>query len=127
MLIQIGIAAMFFAGTEHFEKKIQPVLAAQCYGCHSSAVAVPKAGLLLDSAVGLRRAVPLLPAALRKMPPGKPLAPEIVADFERWIADGAPLPENKQELWSLQKPRATTGSIDQFIADGLKAKGLTMS
>ncbi len=127
MLIQIGFAALLFAGGEHFEKKIRPVLAAQCYGCHSSAVPVPKAGLLLDSAVGLRRAVPLLPAALRKMPPGKPLAPEIVADFERWIADGAPLPENKQDLWSLQKPRATTGSIDQFIADRLKAKGLTMS
>lgn len=116
------------SGIEHFEKKIRPVLAAQCYGCHSSSVPAPKAGLLLDSAQGLKRAIPLLPAALGKMPPGKPLPKEVVADFERWIADGGPVPGKQPELWSLQKPKSyPDGSIDRFIQEKLRAKGLSMS
>ena len=138
-------------GVEHFEKRIRPVLATQCYACHSAATAAPQGGLLLDSARGIKKGgnsgplfVPgdasqsLLIRALRhtdkgpKMPPGKPLAAEVIADFERWISDGAPLPadiekENKPALWSLQSPHTQSGSIDQFIADRLSAKGLTMS
>ena len=136
MVTRIGIVATVLAfsltaqdkGIDFFEKKIRPVLAAQCYACHSSAVPVAKGGLLLDSAVGLKRAIPLLPAALKKMPPGKPVAKEIAADFERWIAEGAPTPYKQPELWSLQKPRADkSGSIDRFISDRLKAKNLTLS
>jgi hypothetical protein len=138
-------------GVEHFEKRVRPVLAAQCYACHSAAAAAPQGGLLLDSARGIKKggnsgplfvsgdaSRSLLIRALRhtdkvlKMPPGKPLLPEVIADFERWISDGAPIPadiekENKPALWSLQKPRAQSGSIDQFIQDRLRAKGLAMS
>src|SRR5947209_18870538 len=96
---------------EQFEKKIRPVLATHCYACHSSSVAVPQVGLRLDSVAGIRKGGnsgpiiqpgdadhSLILRAIRytdtnlKMPPGKPLSPDVVADFERWIRDGAPLP-----------------------------------
>src|SRR5947208_13090211 len=111
-----------------FETKIRPVLAAKCYGCHSASAATPQGGLLLDSVTAIRRggnsgiavqpgdtSRSLLFRALQhtdknlKMPPGQPLAPEVVADFETWIRTGAVMPneqakaEPKKEsaLWSL--------------------------
>jgi hypothetical protein len=99
------------AALDHFERKIRPVLAAQCYACHSSSAATPQGGLLLDSARGIRQGGnsgaaiqtgdpehSLVIRAIRhtdkklKMPPGNPLAPEVVADFEAWIRNGAALP-----------------------------------
>jgi hypothetical protein len=78
-----------------------------------------------------------------KMPPGEPLSPEVVAEFELWIREGASLPadpstvEKKPQpsLWSLQKPRlpalpavASQGwvrnDIDRFILSRLEASGL---
>lgn len=38
-----------------FEKKIRPVLAANCYQCHSAQAPQIKGGLLLDTRAGLRR------------------------------------------------------------------------
>src|SRR5215207_6731508 len=38
---------------EFFEKKIRPVLAAQCYMCHSAQSKKPQGGLLLDTREGL--------------------------------------------------------------------------
>ena len=40
-------------GIEFFEKKIRPILANNCYACHSAQVARPKAGLLLDTREGM--------------------------------------------------------------------------
>src|SRR4051794_25865568 len=99
---------------DHFEKKIRPVLASRCYACHSAAANPVQGGLRLDSAAGIGRGGnsgaaivagdpdhSLLLRALRhtdknlKMPPGQPLAPEVVADFERWIREGAPLPADR--------------------------------
>src|SRR5262247_2424274 len=99
------------ASFDHFEKKIRPVLASQCYACHSKSAAAPQGGLLLDSPQGIRRGGnsgaliqpgdpdnSLLIRALRhtdkklKMPPGDPLSPEVVANFELWIRDGGSLP-----------------------------------
>src|SRR5262245_24212332 len=40
---------------EFFEKKIRPVLVAQCYKCHSSQSAKVKGGLVLDTREGLRK------------------------------------------------------------------------
>jgi hypothetical protein len=142
--------------TDHFETRIRPVLASQCYACHSASAASPQGGLLLDSTRGIRKGgnsgalfqagdpqASLLIRALKhsdkqlKMPPGKPLPSEVLADFERWIADGAPLPEDtvkeskgtgpQQKLWSLQPARASSKTIDQFIEERLKAKGLSLS
>ena len=90
------------AGAQFFETKIRPVLANRCYVCHGVMAPKPKGGLRLDSREGLRKGgnsgspivagdpdASLLIKALRytdpnlKMPPGKSLAPEVVADFER--------------------------------------------
>lgn len=89
-----------------FEKKIRPVLVAECYECHSAASKEPQGGLLLDTREGIRRGgdnghavVPgelgdsLLLDALRHesfaMPPEKQLSEEVIQDFETWIRRGA--------------------------------------
>lgn len=91
---------------EFFEKKIRPVLVAQCYKCHSSESKEVKGKLLLDSSAGMLAGgengpaiisgdpkKSLLIQALRhdgfEMPPGKKLPAETIADFERWVARGA--------------------------------------
>ena len=40
-----------------FETKVRPVLATNCYGCHSAAMAAPKGGVILDTKDGLRAVV----------------------------------------------------------------------
>ena len=92
---------------EHFESKIRPVLAERCYQCHGDDPERIRGGLTLVDAVGMRAGgdsgvvvVPgapddsLLMEAIRyegaiKMPPGGRLPASIVADFERWITQGA--------------------------------------
>lgn len=133
---------------EHFETKIRPVLAASCYPCHNSSSPAPPAGLTLDTVRGIQRVVQpgdpansLLLQAVRytdaklKMPPGKPLPSEVVADFELWIRNGAPLPADTTAtarapaLWSLRKPQLPPNAvdIDTFIREKLHAKGLDPS
>ncbi|HTB15440.1 MAG TPA: PSD1 and planctomycete cytochrome C domain-containing protein [Bryobacteraceae bacterium] len=105
------MSVSFGADFDFFEKKIRPVLAEKCYGCHSAAAKNPMGGLMVDSGAGLQHGgasgqsavIPnspeksLLLAAIKregklKMPPGAALAPEVVADFETWIKMGAPDP-----------------------------------
>jgi len=105
---------------QFFEQKIRPVLAQQCYSCHSAEVGKPAGGFLADSRAGLQRGgdrgaavVPgnpdtsLLIRALRytdsrlKMPPpkdGGQLPASVVADFERWVKLGAPWPKEAAPL-----------------------------
>ncbi len=92
--------------TEHFEKKIRPVLVEHCYKCHSADADEVEGKLLLDTREGIRRggesgpavmpgnvSKSLLVAALRhesfEMPPDSKLPAEVIADFERWIESGA--------------------------------------
>ncbi|MBI1373614.1 MAG: DUF1553 domain-containing protein [Phycisphaera sp.] len=99
---------------EFFENRIRPVLVEHCYECHNS-VKKAKGGLSVDHAAAIAKGGdtgPLLNAAdpdrsllLRvirhevddlKMPKGGPkLAPEVIADFERWVKLGAPDPRDK--------------------------------
>ncbi len=98
-------------GLRLFEEKIRPVLAEQCYKCHSAGAKKQRGGLLLDTKDGLRKGgdsgpalVPgkpresLLVKAIHqeggelKMPPDGKLPPQVIADFERWIELGAPDP-----------------------------------
>ena len=101
-------------GVAFFEQKIRPVLLSACYECHSAEARAKgklKGGLFLDTRAALLTGgdegpalVPgkpddsLLIKALRwsredlHMPPKKKLPPEVIADFEKWIAMGAPDP-----------------------------------
>jgi len=100
-------------GIEFFEKKIRPVLADKCYGCHSAAMKAPMGRLLVDTREGIRRGgasgqpavVPnkpeqsLLLTAIHqkgtlKMPVGGVLPDDVIADFETWIKMGAPDPRD---------------------------------
>ncbi len=102
------------AGLALFRERIQPVLKAECFGCHSAAAKEVKGGLRLDSRAGAQKGgdtgpavVPGKPAeslilqALRhengyEMPPEKPkLAEAVIGDFVKWIELGAPDPREE--------------------------------
>ncbi len=110
MLLMCGCAAAADSG-EFFEMRVRPVLAKNCYGCHTS---THMGGLQLDSRENALKGgnsgaaiVPghadqsLLIQAITqrhekfKMPPGGKLKPEEIADIESWINNGAPWPEGK--------------------------------
>ncbi|TXT20046.1 MAG: hypothetical protein FD138_4286, partial [Planctomycetota bacterium] len=96
---------------EFFEKKIRPVLVAQCYECHSTDAASRgklKGSLAVDSRAGLLKGGDTGPAIMpgkpgeslllkalkhdanvSAMPPKEKLSAAAVADFETWIAAGA--------------------------------------
>nr|AUN35800.1 hypothetical protein [uncultured bacterium] len=99
---------------EFFETRIRPVLAEQCYACHSAKAKRVQAGLLLDTREGMRKGGDSGPAlnpgnpedslileAIRyaglEMPPNKRLSDSVVADFEKWIRMGAPDPRASSE------------------------------
>ena len=96
---------------DYFEQYIRPLLAANCYPCHSAKAAKPMAGLLLDSRAGTLRGgasgvpavVPgkpdesLIVTAVRqagslKMPPGRKLDSAQIDALVEWIRMGAPDP-----------------------------------
>src|SRR5262245_1844894 len=97
-----------------FESKIRPVLATKCYACHSSGLKSPMGGLVLDTKAGVLKGGATGPVvvagkpaesrllnALRytdsrlQMPPTGKLPDAVIADFERWIAAGAPDPRGE--------------------------------
>jgi len=113
------------AQVEFFEKNIRPVLAAECYECHSSAK--KKSGLALDTRDGLLKGgesgpalIPgqpdssLLMQVLRhthpklKMPKnGAKLDARILANFAEWIRQGAPDPRSGPATTSAQPTSST--------------------
>ncbi len=114
--------------TAFFETKIRPVLARECYGCHSTRSQV-KGGLWLDTKQGSRDGGDSGPAVVPKdldesllwnainhvdykMPPGKKLSAEIRSDFQDWIEMGAPDPR----IQKVSKVNTTITQAD--IADG---------
>lgn len=140
-----------------FEERIRPVLVEHCYSCHSADAKSIKGGLVLDSREGLLTggdsgpvlvtsnvAESLLLQAMKhealEMPPERKLPDNVIADFTKWIEDGAPDPRTGgvvhkketidinegREFWSfrpIQKfaaPPAGAGwarnEIDQFVA-----------
>ncbi|MBZ5607652.1 MAG: PSD1 and planctomycete cytochrome C domain-containing protein [Acidobacteriia bacterium] len=96
--------------SEFFEKEIRPLLATQCFGCHSSKANPRFAGLSLDSREGVNKGSDSGPVivpgdpdhsklirAVRgqtpvRMPPSGPLKAEQIAALARWISMGAPYP-----------------------------------
>lgn len=100
---------------EFFETKIRPVLVEHCYECHSSDSKTIHGGLLLDSAQGLTKGGDSGPAiaseqpdqslilqALRyestQMPPKGKLPESIIADFSKWVSEGAIDPRTQSNL-----------------------------
>ena len=97
-------------GIEFFEKNIRPVLANNCYQCHSADARNLKGGLFLDSKQGILNGgdsgpviVPGNPSESRlieaihhngklKMPPKRKLPDRVIANFSIWISMGAPDP-----------------------------------
>jgi hypothetical protein len=160
------------AGIDFFEKKIRPVLIEKCYQCHSAKAQEAgklKGGLLLDSRAGLHGGGDTGPAitlgkvdesllieAIRfgedtyQMPPEGKLAADVIADFEKWVAMGAPDPrdaapsstseqpidwEKAKQHWSLTAPTRhdppavkdvswPSTVIDAFILARVEAAGL---
>ena len=159
-----------------FESNIRPVLAERCYACHSSKLPAPMGGLRLDTKDGMLQGGALGPAivpgkpaeslllqALRysnpnlQMPPSGKLTDPTIADFEQWIASGAPDPrvvsataaqdppplkgmslEDGVKWWAFQPlrdlpPPAVTDThwaktaIDPFILQKLEEKRLSPS
>ncbi len=151
---------------EFFESKIRPVLIDKCYKCHSEKAEKAKklrGGLLLDTLSGWQKGgdtgkaiVPGKPTegtllkSLRhegeiQMPPDGKLPATVVADFEKWIKEGATDPrtntttakavgidlEKGRQFWSLQIPKPQTvpantepTSIDRFIRAKWDEKGV---
>ena len=98
-------------GVEFFEQKIRPVLVQHCYQCHAVDAKNIQGGLVLDSREGTRKGGDSGPAVIPKnidesliigalkfesfeMPPKGKLSAEIIADFEKWVAMGAPDPRD---------------------------------
>ena len=134
---------------EFFEQNIRPVLMSHCYECHSEEKGKNKGELTLDTRDGIRAGgsrgpavVPgklddsILIQAIRQtgqlhMPPesrGGILPDDVIANFEKWVKDGAADPRDSakvvavqtakpekpidwakvREFWSFQKPKAIT-------------------
>ena len=119
------------AGLEHFEKRIRPLLAESCYGCHSTKAPSVFANLRLDSFAGLLKggdsgpalvpgdpASSLIMRAVRGdgktlMPPTGRLNDTQIADLVTWIRDGAQWPDEQapglpdpSEAFDLERRRA---------------------
>ena len=93
LLLCLPLAAQTPA--DFFESKIRPVLADRCFGCHSSALPTPMAGLRLDTNAGLKSVKGKILSALSyedpalQMPPTGKLSDAQLADFKTWMAAGA--------------------------------------
>ena len=112
ILVFVAVAT---ADEAFFESKIRPVLAENCYQCHSAKAVAEgklKGGLQLDTRAGIQTGGDTGPAvvpgklpdslilrALRhegdlKMPPKNKLSATVAADFQKWIEMGAPDPRD---------------------------------
>ena len=97
---------------EFFEREIRPLLAEQCYSCHSAKIETPFAGLRVDSREALlkggesgaailpgdpenSRLIKLLRGEPLLMPPTGRLSDERIAALGKWIKMGAPWPEDE--------------------------------
>jgi hypothetical protein len=173
----VGLAGSVCGATgpvdlEFFEKRIRPILASECYECHGAEK--QEAGLRLDFRQGIldggdsgpaviagepKRSLLLSsmrhPDASQRMPKNRAaVPPDALADFEKWILEGAPDPrdtapaagevsaadweavfEVRRQWWSFQPlampPVPAAGSavrfshpVDRFLAEKLDAAGL---
>ncbi len=144
-----------------FELRVRPVLATTCFKCHGGQKtgnnlrvdrreALFKGGDSGPAIVAGDAEKSLLIRAVRyrdddlKMPPDKKLPDAVIADFERWVRDGAVWPQRadrmatatfrQEQHWAFQPiakripPRDPSGwsvnGVDGFIRAALAAHGL---
>src|SRR5262245_35577001 len=100
------------AGIEFFEKKVRPLLADNCFKCHSPAQRA-KGGLTLTTRAGVLKGGDTAPAVVPgdpakslllkavgyrdpdlRMPPRGKLSDEQIADLTAWVKMGAPWPDD---------------------------------
>src|SRR6266851_1856217 len=155
------------AALEFFERDVRPVLASRCFSCHGpqqqfSSLRVDSREALLKGGNRGPALVPgdadlsLLARAVRhdglKMPSGGKLPPEQITAIEKWIALGAPWPEEAQprsakpnapgfyerirkEHWAFQPPRpvsppdvaGVSHPVDRFLVSAMGKAGLQPS
>jgi len=138
-----------------FEEKIRPVLAAKCYKCHSERARKIKGKLKLDSREAILKGgsegpsvilgkpdESLMIIALRHqdgwdMPPEEKLPDAVVADFAKWIAEGAYFPtavpaKADQDWWELvdsekllAKAKPLEQAVDHYVGAKIKADNVT--
>lgn len=123
LVFRLGLAILVGSGTaladnavDWFERRVRPVLGTECWSCHGPQL--QQGGLRLDSLESMLKGggrgpavVPgdpsasVLLRALRQegpqMPPGGALSAETVADFAKWIKDGAVWPSSGEQIASL--------------------------
>ena len=112
-VVMSAVAAEFpAADLEFFEKRIRPLLAENCFSCHSAKATKLKAGLRLDHREGLLTGGDSGPAIVSgkpeasrlitavsyadkdlQMPPRAQLTAAQVADLTEWIRRGSPWPK----------------------------------
>ena len=119
LVIRLGLALVAGSGTgqadvatDWFERRVRPVLGAECWGCHGPQL--QQGGLRLDSRASMLEGggrgpavVPgdpsasVLLRALRQegpeMPPDRPLPDETIAAFAKWIKEGAVWPSSGEQ------------------------------
>lgn len=110
------------AQLEFFETQVRPLLVKRCYKCHSTDTGPDNGALVLDTAIGIAtggsrgtmfdREKPDMGLLLKavtyndsdvEMPPDGKLPAAEIAILERWIRDGAALPDYK----SAPRPKAS--------------------
>jgi len=160
------------AQLEFFEQRIRPILVSDCYECHGAEK--QRGGLRVDFRDGLRQGgdsgPAIVPGSARdslliqsiahthqdsKMPKDRPkLAGAVIADFERWVNEGAADPRDeppaefagesvgwesvfnaRREWWSFQpvRPHAVPSvknaawsdhPVDRFLLAAMEQRGL---
>jgi len=148
--------------TSFFESKIRPVLVKHCYQCHSSDAKNIKGGLVLDSKDGWQKGGDVGPSIIPgkptesllykaitwqdsdiQMPPDNALPKSVIADFRKWIEDGAVDPRTegassgvtlfdlearRDEHWAwrayTQSGESKRESVDYYVNRSLRRAGL---
>ena len=123
----VQTCALPISELEFFESKIRPVLAQQCYKCHSQQAEKVKGKLLLDnkanSLKGGETGPAVVPNSLEKsllyksitykdpklqMPPSGKLSESVIKNFEIWINMGSPDPREGEV-------KTAAGKLDDIV------------
>ena len=136
LLWSVAAAAQTSSPTDFFERHIRPVLAEQCYVCHSENAPAVQGGLRLDTRAAVLQGGHSGPSVIPgkaeqsrlyqaltyedeglKMPPQGKLGDEVLARFKQWIEMGAPDPRiesaedpkrrPRSDHWAFQPPEKT--------------------